>query len=74
LEKNKIIIFPGRFQPWHYGHSETLNQIKKYFPEDKVEIWILDKQNNDFYNPFSYEERMDIIRSYGISEEIKRIK
>lgn len=51
----------GRFQPLHNGHLELINSALDN--NDKVLILVGSaKQLPDFKNPFSYEERLDVLR------------
>ena len=31
-DNNLVVIFPGRFQPFHLGHKKFYNNAKKQFP------------------------------------------
>ena len=60
----KKILFIGRFQPFHKGHLGTLEKIAKV--EDVGEIVIgIGSSDQSFtsYNPFTVEEREEMIRS-----------
>jgi len=57
----KTALYIGRFQPFHNGHLDAIYQIKKS-GFDKVIIGIgssNEKRTN--HNPFSYQERVDMI-------------
>jgi len=56
----KTGLFIGRFQPFHNGHLDAINQILKEC--DKIIIGIGSSQeNNTEENPFSAEERKKMI-------------
>jgi len=60
------IIYPGRFQPPHYGHIKKIYLIKETF-EEEPKLLILVSKRKDFYNPLSEEEVLDLIKSYKIN-------
>ena len=68
---NGLLI--GRFQPFHKGHLEAVN-----FGLSKVEkLWIGIGSSNKSYekrNPFTDEERKEMILSSLDSEKLKRVK
>ena len=56
----KVVIFSGRFQPFHAGHYETYEYLTKKFGKDNVFIATSDKQDPET-SPFSFDEKKDII-------------
>ena len=75
--KKKQVLFIGRFQPFHKGHLGTIQKIAQV--EDVGELIIgigsSDKSYTS-YNPFTAEEREEMIRSalkLKIPFEIKHI-
>jgi len=60
-----VVIYPGRFQPFHLGHASVYNKIKKEFPTADVYIATSNKEKLP-KNPFNFEEKMQMIVSSGI--------
>ena len=66
----KKALFIGRFQPFHKGHLNAIKIAEKNF---KVIIGIgSSEEKNTIKNPFSFEERKEMI-SKILSNEIIRI-
>lgn len=69
--KNKVGLFIGRFQPFHLGHIDALNQArKKGITEFIIGVGSSNKEHT-VENPFTYEERKTMIskvlKSLGIN-------
>jgi cytidyltransferase-like protein len=61
----KYAIFIGRYQPYHYGHINLINQkLKMGIP---VLIMIRDIEPDD-KNPFTTEQTIDMINKYHTSK------
>jgi len=77
-KNNLIVIFPGRFQPFHIGHKRLYDMAKKQFPGADFYIATADeiaKQNDPSRYPFNFNEKKEIIKASGIPEnEIALVK
>jgi cytidyltransferase-like protein len=77
-KNNLIVIFPGRFQPFHIGHKRLYDMAKKQFPGADFYIATADeiaKQNDPSRYPFNFNEKKEIIKAAGIPEnEIAQVK
>lgn len=62
MEKYKGAIYIGRFQPFHEGHLATLRHAMDIAEKVLVIIGSA-KSARDIKNPFTYEERKDMILS-----------
>ena len=60
-----VIIYPGRFHPFHKGHAAVYNNIKEKFPTADVFITTSDKQEPN-KSPFSFEEKKVMMQSAGV--------
>ena len=77
-KNNLIVIFPGRFQPFHIGHKKFFDMAKKQFPGADFFIATSDspqKINDASRYPFSFQEKKQIIEAAGVpSQEIVQVK
>ncbi len=58
--KKSIIVYPGSFDPFTFGHEDLVNRALKIF--DKVIIAVLENPKKNTL--FTVGERIDIIKSY----------
>ena len=71
---NVIVVYPGRFHPFHKGHASVYNKLKQEFPFGEVYISTSDKTNSD-NSPFEFEEKKKMIQSSGIdSSKVEKTK
>ena len=54
---NKVIIYPGTFDPITYGHIDVIKKALKLF--DKIVVGVSNVSNKNYL--FSSEERIDIV-------------
>lgn len=77
-KNNLIVIFPGRFQPFHIGHKKFFDMAKKQFPGADFFIATSDspqKINDASRYPFSFQEKKQIMEAAGVpSQEIVQVK
>lgn len=79
-KNNLIVIFPGRFQPFHIGHKKFYDMAKKQFPGADFFIATSDIPSKDAAKdparyPFNFNEKKQIMIAAGIPEqEIKQVK
>jgi len=72
-KNNLIVIFPGRFQPFHLGHKKFYDLAKKKFPGADFFIATSDtpqkgaKKDPSKY-PFNFAEKKAIISAAGIPD------
>jgi len=65
-------VFIGRFQPFHNAHLHVINEALKAADNLLVLIGSAD-QPRDYFNPFSYKERADMIRASLSSDIADRV-
>ena len=56
-----IALFIWRFQPWHIGHRDALDEILNTHSHVKIVIWS-SQESRTSMNPWTAEEREEIIR------------
>ena len=54
---NKVVIYPGTFDPITYGHIDVIQKALKLF--DKIVVGVSNVNNKNYL--FSSEERIDIV-------------
>ena len=54
---NKVVIYPGTFDPITYGHVDVIKKALKLF--DKIVVGVSNVSNKNYL--FSSEERIDIV-------------
>ena len=73
--ENVIVVYSGRFQPFHKGHFATYKQLISKFGKDNVYIATSNKTDNQ-KSPFNFQEKKTIMtRMFGIpSNKIVQVK
>lgn len=61
----KIIIYPGRFHPFHKGHKGTYDYLVKKYGAQNVYIATTNKQDPT-KSPFSFQEKKDMMVATGV--------
>jgi hypothetical protein len=69
-----LIIYPGRFHPFHRGHLASYEYLTKKFGDDAVYIATSDVQA-PITSPFSFADKVKMITKLGIpSSHVVRVK
>jgi cytidyltransferase-like protein len=58
--ENVIVVYSGRFQPFHKGHFATYQNLIKKFGKDNVYIATSNKTDNQ-KSPFDFREKKTIM-------------
>lgn len=78
FKNNLVVMFPGRFQPFHVGHKKLYDMAKKQFPGADFFITTADeiaKAEDPSRYPFNFAEKKEIMIAAGIPEkEIVQVK
>ena len=67
-EKEKIYIYPGRFQPMGPHHAETYKKIAEEYGPENTYVATSDKVEGD-KSPFNFNEKLEIMVRHGIPED-----
>lgn len=72
---NKVVVYAGRFQPFHKGHYATYSHLVKKFGKDNVYIGTSNKTDNQ-KSPFNFKEKKQVMMTmFGIpSNKIVEVK
>ena len=72
---SKVVVYSGRFQPFHKGHFATYSHLVKKFGKDNVYIGTSNKTDND-KSPFNFKEKVMVMTTmFGIpSNKIVEVK
>jgi hypothetical protein len=62
---NTLVIYPGRFQPWHKGHKAVYDHLVKTFGRDNVFIATSNKVDPP-RSPFSFGEKIQFMQLTGV--------
>lgn len=66
---NTVVVYPGRFQPWHRGHHEVYNYLVRNFGRDRVFIATSNKVAPP-RSPFSFGEKLQFMNFTGIPGDV----
>lgn len=68
--KNLLIIYPGRFQPFHLNHMYSYDWLVSQFGKENVYIATSNVTDTN-KSPFTFQEKKRIIEKYGIKNIIQ---
>src|SRR5210317_1828649 len=73
--KKEVVVYAGRFQPFHKGHYGTYQHLVKKFGKDNVFIGTSDKVEKP-KSPFNFNEKVKIMTTmFGIpTSKIHKVK
>ena len=63
-----LVIYPGRFQPWHKGHKAVYDYLTQQFGRDNVFIATSNKVDPP-RSPFSFSEKIKFMNLTGVSSD-----
>ena len=71
---NTIVIYPGRFHPFHKGHMASYEYLTKRFGDSAVYIATSDVQA-PITSPFSYSDKVEMMTVLGVpASHIVKVK
>lgn len=65
---NTLVVYPGRFQPWHKGHRAVYDYLVGEFGRDRVFIATSNKVDPP-RSPFSFSEKLQFMHLTGITSD-----
>lgn len=65
---NKLVIYPGRFHPFHKGHFASYQFLVREYGADNVYIATTNAQA-PLTSPFSFEEKKQMMMALGVPED-----
>lgn len=69
-----VVIYPGRFHPFHRGHKASYDYLTKQYGDRNVFVVSSDRQDPET-SPFSFADKMDMMTKLGISPgQIAQVK
>ena len=72
--KDLVIIYPGRFHPFHIGHGKVYKYLKQKYSNAQVFISTSGKVDGD-RSPFTFEEKRKMMILAGVdSSDIVQTK
>ena len=71
---NYLVIYPGRFQPFHLGHQASYDYLTKHYGENSVYIATSDLTDPET-SPFTFADKVDMATKLNIpSNHIVQVK
>jgi FtsZ-binding cell division protein ZapB len=68
LERRLVVVYPGRFQPFHLGHAAVFEKLQGKFGRDNVFIATTPQVKIDEKNPFNFTEKVALIHAAGVPD------
>jgi len=65
---NTLVIYPGRFQPWHKGHKAVYDYLVKNYGSDNVFVATSNKVDPP-RSPFTFGEKVQFMNLTGVSAD-----
>ena len=63
--QNLLVIYPGRFQPWHKGHQQVFDYLQRKFGRDIVWVATSNKVAPP-KSPFSFSDKLKFMAQTGV--------
>lgn len=60
-----VLIYPGRFHPFHIGHKSVYDHLKKQYPGAHVYVATSTKTDAN-KSPFAFEEKKEMMKLAGV--------
>jgi hypothetical protein len=63
-----LVVYPGRFQPWHKGHKMVYDYLVKIYGRDNVFVTTSNKVDPP-RSPFTFSEKQQFMHLTGVSAD-----
>ena len=63
-----LVVYIGRFQPFHNGHLSVYNSLINKYGKESVCIITSDPKAIDLRNPFTFDQKKEMIEACGINK------
>lgn len=63
-----VVIYPGRFHPFHKGHGKVYNDLVTRYPKADVYVATSDKVEPP-KSPFTFEQKKVMMKAAGVPED-----
>ena len=63
--QNLLVVYPGRFQPWHSGHQRVLDYLQQRYGRDLVWVATSNKVEPP-RSPFSFTDKVQMMSATGV--------
>jgi len=63
-----VVVYPGRFQPFHLGHKEVFNSLQNKFGRDNVYIATSNKTDGA-KSPFNFSDKTIFMNAAGVPSD-----
>ena len=71
---NTIVIYPGRFHPFHLGHKSVYDHLTKQFGKGSVYVVSSNKQS-PLSSPFTFDQKKKLMQFAGVpGDHIVQVK
>ena len=68
IERRLIVVYPGRFQPFHQGHATVFAELQAKFGRGNVFIATTPQVKIDEKNPFNYSDKVTLMHAAGVTD------
>ena len=64
--KNLVVVYPGRFQPFHRGHAGVFAQLQAKYGRGNVYVGTAPNASPDARSPFTFTDKYQLITAAGV--------
>ena len=63
-----VVLYPGRFQPFHLGHKDVFHTLQSKYGRDNVWIATSNKTEQP-RSPFNFSDKVTLMHAAGIPND-----